>query len=166
MSKAVSPRCPVNAPGSESAPANKDAGALPLAILGLDLRLLCGECSAKLVIDARWQGRELHCPSCGKAAVVPHYSELLRPTDSSRKAVSSPRPAPAPSRLSEAEIAFLSEPGNIVPRQGEPSGPGLDGAPAPEFQLGPFVRAVLPEERSDVQGDDARRVTALASRDE
>ena len=142
---------------SESASKPQDARGLPLVILGLDLKLLCRQCGTKLIIDVSWQGRELNCPHCGMGAVVPQYSDLLIPADASRKAASIASSEAALSPLSDAEIAFLSEPGKTVPRVAEPGTPRLAGVPAPESAHGRSVCAVLP--------DDAKRAAALASRD-
>jgi len=127
MPKADSPQYPGKAAGSEFAPNARNTGALPLVVLGLDLKLLCGKCGAKLIVDVRWQGRELNCPYCGTTALVPQYSELPRPADASRNAPPSAEPVATPSRLSEAEIAFLSEVGESVRRGAEPGVSQLDG---------------------------------------
>jgi DNA-directed RNA polymerase subunit RPC12/RpoP len=121
MSEAVSPPSPSEAAGEENAADPHDAGAGPLGILGLDLKFLCRECGTKLIIDVRWQGRKLNCPHCGTPAVVPHYREVLRVSDRAQKPSSAAGHGTATSRLSDAEIEFLSTPGE--------TSPGVDCAP-------------------------------------
>jgi len=82
---------------------------LPHKILGLDIKFLCHECGTKLIIDVRWQGRELACPLCEATAVVPHCSDWLRPSDAPRKAAPAAGSVPSASRLSDAEIEFFTE---------------------------------------------------------
>ena len=109
MTKAFSPQSAQLVPDSETGSDILDTGAVPLVLLGLDLKLLCVKCSTKLTIDARWQGRELNCPHCGTGAVVPQYLDSLGTTDAAGRAASAARIVAALSQLSEAEVAFLSE---------------------------------------------------------
>ena len=94
---------------TEAAAIKEATGPLPLKILGLDIKFLCHECGTKLIIDVRWQGRELVCPFCGASAVVPPCPDWLRPSDAPRKAASAAGPVPPASRLSNAEIEFFTE---------------------------------------------------------
>jgi hypothetical protein len=65
----------------------------PAEILAVELKFRCPECTTKLRIDVRWEGREISCPKCRTSSKVPRWSET-RPL----KVV----------RLSDAEIEFLS----------------------------------------------------------
>ena len=81
---------PALAPGGSA----ETMAVYPREILSVEIRFLCGECGAKLMIDARWQGSALDCPKCRKHTRVPQWC-------------TSPAPASG-ARLSEAEIEFLS----------------------------------------------------------
>ena len=115
MAKAFSPPPLDLGAAAESAADAQDAGALPLVLLGLDLKLLCVKCGTRLIMDARLQGRELDCPHCGTRVVVPRYLDGLSRADESRRADSAAGIVAALSQLSDAEIAFLSEPDSSPP---------------------------------------------------
>jgi hypothetical protein len=72
---------------------------LPAGILCLDVKFLCRDCGARLVIDGRWEGRAVDCPACNALLSVPVWSGRRALERNSRRAV------PA---LSQDEIHFLS----------------------------------------------------------
>ncbi len=76
--------------------------AFPPAIVSVEIRFLCSTCGAKLIVDARWQGRAVTCLKCGVGTHVPFWS-LHRPRSDSPSSAAVPR-----IQLSSAEIEFLS----------------------------------------------------------
>lgn len=77
----------------------------PSGVLALEVKFLCASCSARLQIDARWEGYEIVCPQCREAITVPRWSR---------------RAAPPPAvRLSAPEVEFLSEPFTAAARTNE-----------------------------------------------
>jgi DNA-directed RNA polymerase subunit RPC12/RpoP len=78
---------------------------LPPQILGIEIKFLCEHCGTKLMIDFRWQGRTVDCPSCQRILQVPRCSDPeCEPEATAITASSTPA-----ARLSPAELAFLSE---------------------------------------------------------
>lgn len=68
--------------------------AFPDGVLTLEMKFLCTKCGLKLQVDARWEGRSVHCPECQSATEIPRWS-LRR------------EPAPGVVLTAE-EVAFLS----------------------------------------------------------
>jgi DNA-directed RNA polymerase subunit M/transcription elongation factor TFIIS len=49
-------------------------GVYPPEILSMDIVFLCWGCNARLVVDARLEGRELDCPQCHALVRAPLWS--------------------------------------------------------------------------------------------
>jgi DNA-directed RNA polymerase subunit RPC12/RpoP len=71
---------------------------LPAGILSLELKFLCRNCGARLVIDARQEGQSVYCPACKEAVSVPFWSGRHSLVRAAQRAVSV---------LSQDEIQFL-----------------------------------------------------------
>lgn len=82
---------------------------LPGEILALEIKFLCPDCGVKLRIDARMEGLLVDCPKCAHRIRIPHWSTAPAPAR--------PSLATRPAELTEAEIQFLSGPGEAKPAQ-------------------------------------------------
>jgi DNA-directed RNA polymerase subunit RPC12/RpoP len=88
----------------------------PSRVLELSVTFECTVCSSRLRTDARWEGREIGCPDCGKKTVVPQWSTVPNwprsaPVDGKGRA-QAPRPPVEVKAavLSPEEIEFLRGP--------------------------------------------------------
>jgi hypothetical protein len=81
----------------------------PPEILSIDVIFRCRGCCAKLVVDARLEGREFDCPKCHAPVRAPLWS---RPAMASTDAGTPTRGRPL---LTPEEIGFLSGDFNPAP---------------------------------------------------
>jgi DNA-directed RNA polymerase subunit RPC12/RpoP len=113
-------RCvPVPRPVGLTGRLTRCAPVFPPDVLELEVKFLCAFCNNRLRADARWEGRSVICPVCSEKTGVPRWSAGFRwsgvnhETDTPDvRAASTPATAP---RLSEDEIAFLTDPATAIP---------------------------------------------------
>jgi hypothetical protein len=96
-------------------------------VLDLEVKFLCGFCNNRLRADARWEGRSVICPVCSEKTGVPRWSAGFRwsgvnhETDTPDVRPASTPGATAP-RLSEDEIAFLTDQATAIQEAASESG--------------------------------------------
>lgn len=88
---------PVPIPVDMGADLGETMRVFPKGVIALEVKFLCPSCGTKLKIDARWEGRDVACPTCRSVTAVPRWS-------------SHPRPAAS---LSSEEVNFLIHPDEI-----------------------------------------------------
>jgi DNA-directed RNA polymerase subunit M/transcription elongation factor TFIIS len=79
------------------------ASVYPPKILAMEVIFLCPSCNVRMIVDARWEGREVDCPKCEAVARVPWWSRYEATTPARRESLAGRAPA-----LSAEEIGFLS----------------------------------------------------------
>jgi DNA-directed RNA polymerase subunit RPC12/RpoP len=77
----------------------------PPDVLSMDLVFLCAACNVRLVVDARWEGRQLECPQCQAPVRVPWWSR--RGMAPAKEALPLRRAARRGPALTPEEISFL-----------------------------------------------------------
>jgi len=80
--------------------------AFPPDVLEVSVKFLCTQCGRRLRVDARWEGRNVVCPSCIGKTAVPRWSTVTNwphPLESG-----SEKPVPASRSTVDAEAATLS----------------------------------------------------------
>jgi DNA-directed RNA polymerase subunit RPC12/RpoP len=93
------------------------AGCVPVfppEVLDLEVKFLCTSCRNRLRADARWEGRNVVCPVCGKRTAVPRWSRVPMWSRAPEAAVAASRSDRSANEipavtLSRDEIEFLSE---------------------------------------------------------
>lgn len=91
------------------------APVFPPDVLELEVKFLCAFCNNRLRADARWEGRSVICPVCSEKTGVPRWSAGFRWSGVNHETdIPDVRPASAP-RLSEDEIAFLTDAATAIP---------------------------------------------------